>query len=114
MWWKVFLAMLGLTGLFFVLGLYAGAAAYLQVTTGSTAGMGLTTLFDANAVAMRGVINAYLPWAWALTAAITLFPIGVLLLAYFSSGAAQNWLHGNARFANDRELKQFAYKGEYH
>ena len=114
MWWKIMLVILALTGLCFIGGMYAGAAAYLQVTTGSTHGMAFNTLLQANDLALQGRAEAFLPWAWALTLAITVFPIGVWLAALMSRVRPQNTLHGNARFANARELKQFAYRGEYH
>ena len=113
MWWKVGLVILALTGIFFILGMYAGAAAYLQVTAGSIDGLSFWTLLDASRQALSGRGEVFLPWAWAVTAAVTLFPIGIWLCAILSRVNPQNTLHGNARFANNKELEQFAYKGEY-
>lgn len=114
MWWKVTLAVLVLTVVFFVIGLYAGAALFLQLTTGSTAGMSAQTLFDASQQSQISGVNVYLPWSWAMTAALTFFPAGLFLLVLLSRIKPQDDLHGKARFANNKELEQFAYRGEYH
>ncbi|MDN4500162.1 hypothetical protein QYE73_23005 [Pseudomonas mosselii] len=108
------LVILALTGVFFIGGMYAGSAVYLLATTGSAEGTAFRTLLDANNQALAGRVQVYLPWAWATTLAVTLFPIGVWLVALISRIRPQNTLHGNARFANARELKQFAYRGEYY
>ena len=113
MWWKVTLAVLVLMVVFFVGGLYAGAAVYLQLSTGSTAGMAMMTLIDTTRESQLNGVNAYLPWGWAVTAALTFLPVGVTLMALLSRFKPEDNLHGKARFANDRELEQFAYRGEY-
>jgi hypothetical protein len=55
----------------------------------------------------------YLPWSWCLTVAITFFPVGVTLMAFFFRFKPTTSLHGNARFANAKELRAFEYDGEY-
>lgn len=115
MWWKITLAVLILMAVFFVIGLYAGAATYLFLTTDSTAGTSFMTLFDANQQALSGRAEVWLPWSWAVTVGLTFLPAGVSILALLCRiKPQQSNLHGNARFANNKELEQFAYKGEYH
>ncbi|EGH17461.1 hypothetical protein Pgy4_31316, partial [Pseudomonas savastanoi pv. glycinea str. race 4] len=55
----------------------------------------------------------YVPWSWCVTAALTFLPVGVTLMAVFVRLKPKTSLHGDARFANDRELRQFEYQGEY-
>ncbi|MCY1307313.1 hypothetical protein D3C76_1095690 [compost metagenome] len=38
--------------------------------------------------------------------------MGVMVAVSMKNAASRN-LHGNARFANDRELKAYEYRGEY-
>lgn len=114
MWWKVTLAVLGLIVVFFIGGLYAGAATFLQLTTGSMAGMSLMTLIEVSEQSSIQGLSVYLPWSWAVTAAITFLPVGMTLLLLMGRIKGPNDLHGNARFANNKEMEQFAYRGEYH
>jgi hypothetical protein len=44
---------------------------------------------------------------------VTFLPIGTTLLAFLMRFKQVSSLHGDARFATNRELKQFEYKGEY-
>jgi Na+-driven multidrug efflux pump len=76
--------------------------------------MSITTLMKASEQSTVHGVNVYLPWSWAVTAAITFFPVGVTLLALMGRIKGQDDLHGAARFANNKELEQFAYRGEYH
>ncbi|HDG9216639.1 TPA: hypothetical protein PBW31_006549, partial [Pseudomonas aeruginosa] len=55
----------------------------------------------------------YVPWSWCVTAALTFLPVGVTLLAFMSRFSTKQSLHGDARFANERELRLFEYRGEY-
>ena len=114
MWWKITLAILILTALFFVLGLYAGGGLFLLLNHDQYSGVTWHTLLDASdGIALNDRRLVFLPWAWCATAAITFLPIGLSLLAYFMRLKPVTSLHGNARFANNAELRVFEYKGEY-
>jgi hypothetical protein len=71
------------------------------------------TLLDASDIALNDRRLMFLPWAWCATAAITFLPLGITLLAFFLGLKPVSSLHGNARFANNAELRLFEYKGEY-
>lgn len=117
MWWKVSLLVLVLTGLFFCLGLYVGGGLLLQLTGGVARSVSWLTLIDASNQAANLALNdrrlVYLPWAWCATVAVTSLPIGITLLAYCMRLKPVSSLHGNARFANNAELRVFEYKGDY-
>lgn len=113
MWWKMTLLVLVLMLVFFVGGLYAGGATFLKLTTGGTVGLSWDTLWEARHMAITDRRMLYLPWSWCVTAAITFFPLAVTLLVFFFRFKPTTSLHGDARFANARELRAFEYKGEY-
>ena len=113
MWWKVTLAVAVLTVVFSVMGIYAGGALFLQLTDGNSNGVTWHTLIDAGRFSVTDRRLVYLPWSWCATAAIALLPIGVSLMALFMRMKPVSSLHGDARFANDKELSLFEYKGEY-
>lgn len=117
MWWKVTLLVLVLTGLFFLLGLYVGGGLFLQLAGGEWRSVSWLTLIEASKQASSLALNdrrlVFLPWAWCATVAVACLPIGITLLAYFMRLKPVSSLHGNARFANNAELRVFEYKGEY-
>jgi len=114
MWWKIALLVLVLVLLCFVGGLYAGGAVFLKLTANNaTAGLTWHTLWDARNLPLNDRRMLFLPWSWCVTAAITFLPVGITLLAIFFRLMPSSSLHGDARFANARELRQFEYKGEY-
>lgn len=113
MWWKVTLAVVIFTALFFVLGLYAGGGLFLLLTREEYSLVSWHTLLDASDIALNDRRLMFLPWAWCATAAITFLPLGITLLAFFLGLKPVSSLHGNARFANNAELRLFEYKGEY-
>lgn len=113
MWLKLTLVILLLTVVFAVLGLYAGGALFLQLTEGSYSGATWHTLIDAGEFSFTDKRLVYLPWSWCAMGGITFLPIGLSLLAYFMRLKPVSSLHGNARFANDKELDLFEYKGPY-
>ena len=114
MWWKLTLLVLGLMAACFVAGLYAGGALFLHLTQGSFAGLSWDTLWEARHIPLNDRRILYLPWSWCVTAALTFMPVGVTVMAIFIRLKPKTSLHGDARFANDKELRQFEYKGEYH
>lgn len=115
MWWKITLLVLVLMMVCFVGGLYACGALFLKLTAGNaTAGLTWHTLWDARHLALNDRRLLYLPWSWCVTAAITFLPVGITLMVFFFRLNPTSSLHGDARFANARELRQFEYKGEYH
>ncbi|PUA41537.1 hypothetical protein C5U62_31505 [Pseudomonas protegens] len=111
MWWKVSLVILVLMVLFFIGGLYAGGALFLWLTDGHTAALEVGTLFTASRLPWTDPRMEYLPWSWCVTVALTFLPVGMTLLALIGKKGAS--LHGDARFANNRELRLFEYRGEY-
>ncbi|WP_324729664.1 hypothetical protein [Pseudomonas chlororaphis] len=113
MWWKITLVVLVLTALFFVLGVYAGGALFLLLTGGGYSSVTWHTLLDAADLAWNDRRLVFLPWAWCATAAITFLPIALTLLSYFLRLKPVSSLHGDARFANNKELALFEYSGEY-
>ncbi|WP_411566798.1 hypothetical protein ACLIN3_27180 (plasmid) [Pseudomonas orientalis] len=113
MWWKLTLFVLGLMLVCFVVGLYAGGALFLHLTAGHLATLTWSTLWDARHIPFNDSRILYLPWSWCVTAALTFLPAGATLMAIFMRLKPKTSLHGDARFANNRELRQFEYKGEY-
>ncbi|HCD9752118.1 hypothetical protein ABL975_30555 [Pseudomonas aeruginosa] len=113
MWWKVVLLVLVLMLLFFIGGLYAGGALFLWLTDAYPGDVGLTTLFVASKMPLSDPRLLYVPWSWCVTAALTFLPVGVTLLAFMGRFSTKQSLHGDARFANERELRLFEYRGEY-
>ncbi|WP_034069992.1 hypothetical protein [Pseudomonas aeruginosa] len=113
MWWKVVLLVLVLILLFFIGGLYAGGALFIWLTDGNPWDVGFRTLFAASKLPLSDPRLLYLPWSWCVTAALTFLPVGVTLLAFVARLSKKQSLHGAARFANDRELRLFEYRGEY-
>ena len=114
MWWLAIVVSIAvLTALFFVLGIYAGGWLFLLLNQEDYTSVSWHTLIDGSKLTLGDERLVYLPWAWCLTAALTFLPIGITLMAYFMRFKRVSSLHGDARFATNRELKQFEYKGEY-
>lgn len=113
MWWRLTLMVLLLMAVCFVMGLYAGGAMFLQLTEGHITAVSWSTLWGARHTPWTDKRVLYLPWSWCVTAAITFLPVGFALMAVFFRLKPKTTLHGDARFANARELRQFEYKGEY-
>lgn len=114
MWWKLTLLVLGLMAACFMAGLYAGGALFLHLTQGKFAGLSWNTLWEARHIPLNDRRILYLPWSWCVTAALTFMPVGATVMAIFIRLKPKTSLHGDARFANEKELRQFEYKGEYH
>jgi hypothetical protein len=113
MWWKLSLLVITLMLVCFVGGLYAGGALFLHLTQGSFTGLSWDTLWEARHIPFNDRRILYLPWSWCVTAALTFLPVGVTVMAILIRLKPKTSLHGDARFANDKELRQFEYKGEY-
>ena len=113
MWWKVSLSILILMAVCFVIGLYAGGALFLHLNHMPLAGLSWDTLWQARTIPWNDKRVLYLPWSWCVTAGLTFLPAGAALLAVFFRLKPKTTLHGDARFANNRELRQFEYAGEY-
>ncbi|WP_426102953.1 hypothetical protein [Pseudomonas sp. PSPC3-3] len=114
MWWlAIVFAVLVLTALCFVLGIYAGGWLFLVLNQEEYMGVSWHTLLDASKLTLDDYRLVFLPWAWCATAAITLLPIGITVLALLMKFKRVSSIHGDARFANNTELKLFEYKGEY-
>lgn len=113
MWWKLTLLVLVLMVVCFVGGLYAGGALFLHLTAGSFMGLSWNTLWEARHIPLNDRRVLFLPWSWCVTAAITFLPVGITLFAILFKLKPKTSLHGDARFANDKELRLFEYQGEY-
>lgn len=113
MWWKLTLLVLVLMLVFFVAGLYAGGALFLHLTAAPLSHLSWNTLLEARHISLNDNRILYLPWSWCVTAALTFLPVGLTLMAIFMRLKPKTSLHGDARFATDRELRQFEYVGEY-
>ncbi|HDQ4465217.1 TPA: hypothetical protein P9G65_005530 [Pseudomonas aeruginosa] len=113
MWWKLVLLVVALMGVFFIGGLYAGGALFLWLTDSNPWSVGMGTLLAASKLPLSDLRLLYLPWSWCVTAALTFLPVGVTLLTFIARLSKKQSLHGAARFANDRELRLFEYRGEY-
>jgi TRAP-type C4-dicarboxylate transport system permease small subunit len=113
MWLRMTFMVLCLMVVCFVIGLYAGGAMFLHLTGAQLSSVSWDTLWEARHTPWKDTRVLYLPWSWCVTAAITFLPVGFALMAFFFRLKAKTTLHGDARFANNRELRQFEYKGEY-
>ena len=114
MWWKIAIAIIVLMMVFFVIGLYIGGCLYLGLTSGSFRHGAITTLIDVGAFSLTSRQKMFLPWAWCVTVAFTFLPLGLTLFALFLGKNKKTTLHGDARFANKKELNAFKYRGNYH
>lgn len=107
---KLFLLILLLTLVCFFIGLYAGGWAWYAMTGYRQGTPGLFTLLSQGEISLTDKGKVMLPWAWCVTAAITFLPTGITLFSYLArKDNSQNNLHGNARFANRRELRKIWY-----
>ncbi|HDL7537457.1 hypothetical protein [Yersinia ruckeri] len=113
MWWKLTIAITIMMMVFFIIGLYAGGATYLAMIGGDFRQVTIMTLFNAGEIHLMDRNRLYLPWAWCVTAALTFLPVGMTLLALFLGTNKKSSLHGDARFANNSELRAFKYRGNY-
>lgn len=117
MWWKVSLLVLALMCLFFFGGLYAGGVLYQLLTYHTIYAISYRTLIDLyNASSVYPVNDRrlmFLPWAWCLTIGIGFLPLIITAVSIIGGGKSNKNLHGNARFANKKELAMFEYKGPY-
>ena len=111
--WRLTLMVVVLMMMCFVAGLYAGGALFLKLTDGDMSLVSWNTLWEARHFPWNDRRIIYLPWSWCVTAAITFMPAAVTLIAVFFKLNPKTSLHGDARFANNRELRLFEYKGEY-
>ncbi|EAW9501067.1 hypothetical protein NYF95_002432 [Salmonella enterica] len=110
---KLLLVIVALCGVFFIIGLYAGGWVWLTLSGVPSPSLSMMTLINQGGIpSLTDQARMLLPWAWCVTAAITFFPAGVSLIA-MTKGADGNRkdLHGNARFANRRELRRLWYTG---
>ncbi|HIC1896471.1 TPA: hypothetical protein ACW0P3_004287 [Citrobacter freundii] len=107
---KLFLVILLLTLVCFLIGLYAGGWAWYSMTGYRQGTPGLFTLLSQGEISLTDKGKVMLPWAWCVTAVITFLPTGITLFSYLArTDNSQNNLHGNARFANRRELRKIWY-----
>lgn len=111
--WRLTLMVVVLMMVCFVAGLYAGGALFLKLTNGDVSLVSWNTLWEARHLPWNDRRILYLPWSWCVTAAMTFLPAAFTLFAVLFRLNPKTSLHGDARFANDKELRQFEYKGEY-
>lgn len=95
----------------FVIGLYAGGWFWLSVTGYKNASPSLLTLINQGGIhSLNDKAKEMLPWAWCIPVALGFLPAGLCLLIWLGGGMkGAESLHGNARFANPRELRKIWY-----
>ncbi|HAS8353305.1 TPA: hypothetical protein I7721_19660 [Vibrio vulnificus] len=113
MWWKVATAIIVLMIVFFVIGLYVGGGVYLTLTGGDFRQAALNTLLNAGDFSLTDRQKVFLPWSWCVTVALTFLPVGLTVFVLFLGKNKKTTLHGDARFANNKELDAFKYRGSY-
>lgn len=113
MWWKIATAIIVLMMVFFVIGLYVGGGVYLTLTGGDFRRAALNTLLNAGDFSLTDRQKVFLPWSWCVTVALTFLPVGLTLFVLFLGKSKKTTLHGDARFANKKELNAFKYRGNY-
>ncbi|WP_440057893.1 hypothetical protein [Pseudomonas fragariae (ex Marin et al. 2024)] len=113
MWFRLMIMIIVLVVAFFIGGLYAGGALFLKLTGGDFGTLSYHTLWDARTLPLTDRRLLFLPWSWCATAALTFLPTGFFLLSVFLRLKPISSLHGDARFANESELRLFQYEGEY-
>jgi type IV secretion system protein VirD4 len=113
MWWKLTLAILVLMAFCFLGGLYVGGGIFLAVTGGDFRTVTYMTLISAGDFSMTDRQLMFLPWSWCVTIAITFLPLLLAIFVWFLGKTKKTSLHGNARFATDKELKVLEYTGSY-
>lgn len=113
MWFKILGLILVLLVVFFGIGVYVGGAFYLFATGANPWDTQWHTLLDTRLLSLPDRRLVFVPWAWCFTIGITFLPVGMVLVALFTRLKPKTDLHGSARFANNAELRQFEYQGEY-
>ncbi|ACQ67169.1 hypothetical protein [Candidatus Hamiltonella defensa] len=113
MWWKIAMASIFMMMVFFVIGLFVGGGVYLLLIGGSFGQVTLTTLIESGAFSLTDRQKIFLPWAWCVTVALTFLPLGLTLFVLLLGKTPKKSLHGDARFANKKELNAFKYRGNY-
>ncbi|HIE7193032.1 TPA: hypothetical protein ACXPBJ_004433 [Salmonella enterica] len=110
---KLLVVILVLCCVFFIIGLYAGGWMWLTLSGVHDRSPSLFTLINQGGItSLTDRSRMLLPWAWVVTVLITFFPAGVSLFALtVGRDGNRKDLHGNARFANRRELRRMWYTG---
>lgn len=111
--WKIAIAIIVLMMAFFMIGLYVGGGVYLLLIGGSFGQATLTTLMDLGEFSLTHRQKMFLPWAWCVTVAFTFLPMGLTFFALLIVKNKKTNFHGDARFANKKELNAFKYKGNH-
>lgn len=97
-----------------VVGNYSGGALYFYLAKIPVSNVTWYSLYDGIHLSVkdRNFVNAV--WGAALAVWIIFLPVMVTLITIWSYMRPNNkGLHGNARFANNKELERFHYKGDY-
>jgi hypothetical protein len=102
-----------LTTIFFVIGVIAGGALFLMLTGDALANLKWNTVFMAWNLPLSDVRFAYAPWATCVVAGTTFLPGIIFLMVLFRGRFKKASLHGDARFANNSELRPYLYRGDY-
>lgn len=97
-----------------VIGNYAGGALYLHLAGYSFSEVTWWTLYNGVHLPYRHPEFSSAIWGSVLTAWIIFLPVLVVVVVLWLHFIPKNnSLYGNARFANNRELEVFHYKGDY-
>lgn len=95
----------------FVVGLYAGGWFWLSTNGYENLSPSITTLIDQGGInSLTDEAKEMLPFAWCFPVALAFAPLILSLFVLLGgSGKGHKNLHGNARFANRREIKKVWY-----
>ncbi|EQB98964.1 hypothetical protein B738_21183 [Photorhabdus temperata subsp. temperata M1021] len=96
-----------------IIGNYSGGALYLYLSSVPVSHVTWWTLYNGVHLPFKHPDFASAIWGSVLTAWIMFLPVLVVIIVLWLHFMPKSSLYGNARFANDRELEPFHYKGEY-
>jgi len=97
-----------------VIGNYSGGALYLYLSDIPASNVSWYTLYNGIHLNYKdkNFVNAV--WGCAIAAWIVFLPVLISVITIWTYLRPNNkGLHGNARFANNKEMEKFHYKGDY-
>lgn len=97
-----------------VIGNYSGGMLYLYLADMPLSSVEWSTLYDGVHLPYKHHDFASAIWGSVLAAWIVFLPVFVAIITvWLYLLPKSNSLYGNARFANNKELEPFHYKGDY-
>lgn len=100
--------------IFTVIGNYSGGALYLHLAGVPVSQVTWWTLYNGVHLPIKHPDFPSAIWGSVLTAWIIFLPVLVTVVVLWLNFSPKNKsLYGNARFANNKELEPFHYKGDY-